>query len=270
MPEVCESRPRSVGAWATPSMWRSSVSSRLSLPSSRSCMIDAAVNVFVIEPTRYCVSGVASELAVTSAVPTAVSQTVSPSRRTAAVMLGRRLSCCSPRTSRSSAAVSASGGDTPGTESLRDELDCAVDVVVRDAEVGDRTERAGPEIADEDAMLLQPLDAVARVVDLDEVRLARVPGRARCPRRDAARGRGPPRAVRRGDRVRRATPRRAPRPAASHRRTGTCSPTRVRRSRASRRRRPRAGSRGPSRSRSSPSPRGAPIPTARGRRRRRR
>src|SRR4051812_41829147 len=34
----------------------SSRSSRSSSPASRSCMIAAAVNVFVIEPTRYCVS----------------------------------------------------------------------------------------------------------------------------------------------------------------------------------------------------------------------
>ena len=34
-------------------------------------MIAAAVNVFVIEPSRYCVSGVASRLAATSAAPTA-------------------------------------------------------------------------------------------------------------------------------------------------------------------------------------------------------
>jgi hypothetical protein len=62
-------------------------------------MIAAAVNVFVIEPTRYCVSGVVSTPASRSAEPTAVSQISSPSRRTAAARLGRRFSRCSFRTS---------------------------------------------------------------------------------------------------------------------------------------------------------------------------
>ena len=51
-------------------------------------MIAAAVNVFVIEPTRYCVSGAASSPDSTSATPTAVCQMGSPSRSTAAAMLG--------------------------------------------------------------------------------------------------------------------------------------------------------------------------------------
>ena len=58
-------------------------------------MIAAAVNVFVIEPMRYCVSGVASVPDAVSAAPTAVSQTVSPSRTTAAATLGSRFACCS-------------------------------------------------------------------------------------------------------------------------------------------------------------------------------
>jgi hypothetical protein len=55
-------------------------------------MIAAAVNVFVIEPMRYWVSGVASMPPSTSATPTAVSQTSSPSRRTAAARLASRFS----------------------------------------------------------------------------------------------------------------------------------------------------------------------------------
>ena len=42
-------------------------------------MIEAAVNVFEIEPMRYCVSGVAS-VPSASAMPTASLQTTSPPR----------------------------------------------------------------------------------------------------------------------------------------------------------------------------------------------
>ena len=50
------------------------------------------MNVFVIEPIRYCVSGVASRAASTSASPSACSQTDSPSRKTAALTDGIRCS----------------------------------------------------------------------------------------------------------------------------------------------------------------------------------
>src|SRR5258707_4266166 len=99
----------------------------------------------------------------------------SRARSTAGVMLGRGLSCCSRRTSRSSSAARASGVDTVGCERARDELDRAIDVVVRDPEVRDGAHETGPEIADEHAVALKPFDAVARVLDLDEVRLDLVP-----------------------------------------------------------------------------------------------
>ena len=58
MPERCASIRRIVGEpSAIPSRCCSSRSSRSSAPASRSCMIAVAVNVFVIEPMRYCVSG---------------------------------------------------------------------------------------------------------------------------------------------------------------------------------------------------------------------
>jgi hypothetical protein len=55
-------------------------------------MTAAAVNVFVIEPTRYCVSGVASRPSPSSATPIASSSTVSPRTTTRALTLGRRCS----------------------------------------------------------------------------------------------------------------------------------------------------------------------------------
>src|SRR5262245_38004544 len=101
-------------------------------------MIAAAVNVFVIEPIRYCVSGVASRPAAASATPTAVSQMSSPSRRTAAAMLGARFSRCSFRTSRSRRALSRSGvSDTDGYHLLHP-LDRLLDLPVADVEMRDR------------------------------------------------------------------------------------------------------------------------------------
>ena len=64
-------------------------------------MTAAAVNVFVIEATRYCVSGVASRPAATSASPTASCQTGSPRTKTAALTLGRRRSAWSVLSQRS-------------------------------------------------------------------------------------------------------------------------------------------------------------------------
>ena len=55
-------------------------------------MIPTAVKVFVIEPIRYCVSGVASRFASASACPSACSHSVSPSRKTAALTEGIRSS----------------------------------------------------------------------------------------------------------------------------------------------------------------------------------
>src|SRR5829696_5682502 len=115
------------------------VSSRPSFPSSRSCMTAVAVNVLVIEPIRNCVSGVAARAASTSASPTAVSETSSPSRTTAATTLGNRLSACSFRTRRSSSTRSVSGADKE-PESARNRLDRDVDVRVVDVEVRDRAQ----------------------------------------------------------------------------------------------------------------------------------
>jgi hypothetical protein len=103
-------------------------------------MIAAAVNVFVIEPTRYWVSGVASAPLSTSATPTARSQTGSPSRRTAATTLGSRFSRCSTPTIRSSRATRRSGADS---EHLLHPLDRLSDVLVGDVEMRDRAQPAG-------------------------------------------------------------------------------------------------------------------------------
>ena len=58
-----------VGPCALSGRWAVSGSSSESAPASRSCMIPTAVKVFVIEPIRYCVSGVASRFASASAMP---------------------------------------------------------------------------------------------------------------------------------------------------------------------------------------------------------
>src|SRR5438132_2377317 len=136
-----------------------------------------AVSVFVIEPIRYWVSGVASTPADTSAVPTAVSQTGSPSRTAAATIDGSRLSACSRRTSRSSSFVKLSGADK-SSERARDQLDRAVDVLVRDVEMGDGAEHRRVHGAREpDACGVEPLPSLgARQpersdVDVDEVRI---------------------------------------------------------------------------------------------------
>src|SRR5690348_7676100 len=113
-------------------------------------MIPAAVNVFVIDPMRYCVSGVASRSASTSATPTAVSQISSPSRRTAALMLGARFSRCACRTSRSTRAVSRSGVSDMDGEHLLHPLDRLLDLLVADVEVRDGAQPAGAEAAQPD------------------------------------------------------------------------------------------------------------------------
>ena len=71
---------------------RVSGSSSESSPASRSWRTQTAVNVFVIEPIRYCVSGVASVLASTSARPSASCHRSSPARKTAALTDGIRCS----------------------------------------------------------------------------------------------------------------------------------------------------------------------------------
>ena len=81
-----------VGPCALSGRWAVSGSSSESSPASRSCMIPTAVKVFVIEPIRYCVSGVASRFASTSACPSACSHSISPSRKTAALTEGIRSS----------------------------------------------------------------------------------------------------------------------------------------------------------------------------------
>ena len=58
-----------VGPCALSGRWAVSGSSSESSPASRSCMIPTAVKVFVIEPIRYCVSGVASRFACHVGVP---------------------------------------------------------------------------------------------------------------------------------------------------------------------------------------------------------
>ena len=91
-PEECASiRPR-VGACALSGRCFVSGSSSESSPASRSWRIPTAVNVFVIDPIRYCVCGVASCPASTSASPSARSHSTSPSRKTAALTDGIRSS----------------------------------------------------------------------------------------------------------------------------------------------------------------------------------
>src|SRR5579862_1774780 len=102
-------------------------------------MIAAAVKVFVIEPTRYCVPGVASTAASRSASPTAPDQIASPSRTTAAATDGRRASAwCfwSTRSSRGSSSLRAG----KELQCLRHQLDRLVDPGVVDVEMRDRAQ----------------------------------------------------------------------------------------------------------------------------------
>ena len=91
-PEKCASIRPIVGPCALSGRCAVSGSSSESSPASRSCMIPTAVKVFVIEPIRYWVCGVASRFAATSANPSACSHNVSPSRKTAALTDGIRSS----------------------------------------------------------------------------------------------------------------------------------------------------------------------------------
>src|SRR6185312_9116758 len=132
------------------------------------------VNVFVIEPTRYCVSVVASCSPLTFARPRASCHTSWPFPITAALTDGIRSPVWASRTRRDS---SATGGSGCGKRLQRrgNDLDRRVDVVVRDVEMSHgphngRVHRG----RDEDAAVLQALDRTGPVrpdVDLDEVRL---------------------------------------------------------------------------------------------------
>src|SRR5262249_26517448 len=88
--------------------------------SSRSIMIAAAVKVLVIEPTRYCVCGVASAPDSMSAIPTASAQTTRPLQNAAALRLGSRLLACSPRIRR--VGSPAADKDAARLRDLRDRL----------------------------------------------------------------------------------------------------------------------------------------------------
>src|SRR6185437_3421193 len=116
----------------------------------------------------YCVSGVASTSDSTSARPSAVSHTTSPSRRIAALRLGMRFSRCATRTSWSSFAASVSGVDT---NLVLHPLDRLVDLVVTDAEMRDRPQPARAQAADADTSREQPLSQAGLVGDGNEVRL---------------------------------------------------------------------------------------------------
>src|SRR5438105_5756958 len=136
-----------------------------------------AVSVFVIEPMRYWVSAVASTPRDTSAVPNAVSQSGSRSRTMETAIDGRRLSACSRRTSRSSSAIRVSGADK-SSERARDQLDRAVDVLVRDVEVGNGAEHPRthgarkPDTGRVEALpRLGARQPERRDVDVDEIRL---------------------------------------------------------------------------------------------------
>src|SRR5580765_538014 len=152
----------------------SSRSSSPSSPASRSCMIAAAVNVFVIEPTRYCVSAVASCSPSTFARPNASCQTSSPFPIAAALTDGIRSPVWASRTRRDS---SATGGSGCGKRLQRrgNDLDRSVDVVVGDVEMShgphDGRVHGG---RDKNPAVPQALDRTGPIrpdVDLDEVRL---------------------------------------------------------------------------------------------------
>ena len=119
----------------------SSRSSRSSFPASRSCITETAVNVFVIEPMRYCVSGVASAPASTSASPTAWTTPSLPSaddrggERRQAFGLALAQGAVEP-------ALELASGAGKEPQGARDELDRALDVVVVDVEVRDGAEHA--------------------------------------------------------------------------------------------------------------------------------
>ena len=186
---------------------------------------------------------VASSPRSTSADPSAVRHSTSPSRNTAALTDGMRCSDCAVATSRSSRSTSLSGGDT-SPEGLRCELDRAVDRLVVDVEVRHRADdRRVDRRREADAHLARaaraPRRVRARAPRRRAGRSSSPPGRGRraarprtSPPRAAARGRGPRPGGRRGARARRRRRRRRSRPAASRRRTGASRATRARSSRA--------------------------------------
>src|SRR5712691_8210309 len=88
----------------------------------------------------------------------------------------RRLSACSWRTSCSSSSRRLSGAGK-GSESRGDRLDRALDVLVRDPEVSRRPQDARPEVADENAVVGDPLSRFRKLdfdLDADEIRLDRL------------------------------------------------------------------------------------------------
>src|SRR6185437_421839 len=152
----------------------SSRSSSSSTPASRSCMIAAAVNVFVMEPTRYCVSVVASCSPSTFARPSASCHTSSPFPNAAALTDGIRSPVWASRTRRDNSATSGSGCGKR-LQRRGNDVDRRVDVVVADVEMcpGPHDGRVNGARA-EDAAILQALDRTGPVrpdVDLHEVRL---------------------------------------------------------------------------------------------------
>src|SRR4051794_26674587 len=135
-------------------------------------MIAVAVNVFVIEPTRYCVFGVASMPDSYSAEPIAFDQTSWPSRTTAAATLGSRSAWRS-----ASCRSSASDADM-ASERCGYELDCPLDVVLAQVEVRDSPQHPAAHRARERHIVLLeqrdrlPLAESERLhVDLHEVGL---------------------------------------------------------------------------------------------------
>ena len=236
---------------AAPSTCRSSVSSRSSLPASRSCMIAAAVNVFVIEPMRYCVSGVASRPASTSAAPTAVSQidlAVAEDRgRDARRTL---LALFAPRPAARGFAARRSESQARTAEHLLHPLDRLLDLLVADVEVRDGAQPARAKAADPDAALRAAARAGRARREWRRSSSRRSRDRSRSPPRAASRVRGRRRAARRCGRARRASPPQRCPTAGARRRTGTSPPRPARSSQPGRRGSRRTGSRAPSRSRS--------------------
>ncbi len=103
-PEACAKSWRSVRLpWAGTDRKRDTGSDSDSVPSSRSIMINTAVNVLLIDPIAKAVSGPgASSARKTSDAPTPSDHVNEPSRTTPAASPGVRHSRCFARTSRSS------------------------------------------------------------------------------------------------------------------------------------------------------------------------
>src|ERR671913_2087371 len=116
MPETCASAWRRVTGWPTSGTWSASRSSRVSRPSSRSCISITAVNVLVLEPIRYWSSGPGVAAAPIRVVPMPANQSSSPPRATAAARPGTRPSRCWCRAARCRCRVVSSGSElTCGT-----------------------------------------------------------------------------------------------------------------------------------------------------------